>query len=271
MNTQEPVVALDTIVRLHRAHQLPPCWIIEGNIEQTEPIIRATIHTILSAPENGHQMTPDRIQTLMANGSYPNYLSISLPPDTKEVTLAMLAPLRHFMAFQSAVSGSKCVLITCIDAFNRFCVNSLLKIIEEPPRDTFVFMLSNNTSGLVQTLLSRCMKHKIYSDSSILYNDTAAQLIKWARVGDFSAIRRKVSQYTQDKSAYYTLATNVVHTFYQMIAQDKISHCAPLWLSLTTFWQQSVKRNLDPQHIVLAMLAGIADPVAFTQNLLQET
>lgn len=58
----------------------------------------------------------------------------------------------------SGFSGWKMVIIDSADEMNLNASNALLKILEEPPEQTVMILISHNQSRLLPTILSRCRK-----------------------------------------------------------------------------------------------------------------
>ncbi len=86
-------------------------------------------------------------------GSHPDlYL---LAPGEKAISVEEVRRLQQNLSFQAYEKGRKVVIIR--DSFNmsREGANALLKTVEEPPRDTFLFLLATHRSRLLPTLVSR--------------------------------------------------------------------------------------------------------------------
>ena len=64
----------------------------------------------------------------------------------------------------------KFILIDNAEYLNLHSVNALLKIIEEPPSNTFIIFIQNSSIKLIETLKSRCIEFKIFfSKSAIIW------------------------------------------------------------------------------------------------------
>jgi DNA polymerase-3 subunit delta' len=48
------------------------------------------------------------------------------------------------------------VIVDCADEMNASAANALLKELEEPPKNTVMFLVSHQPSGLLPTIRSRC-------------------------------------------------------------------------------------------------------------------
>ncbi len=56
----------------------------------------------------------------------------------------------------SAIGGRKLAIISQADKINLFAANALLKILEEPPKDTTIILIADQIDYLPATILSRC-------------------------------------------------------------------------------------------------------------------
>ena len=56
----------------------------------------------------------------------------------------------------------KIVIIDNLEYFNLNALSALLKIIEEPPQNTYFFLINNSESKLLKTIKSRCLEFKVF-------------------------------------------------------------------------------------------------------------
>ena len=68
---------------------------------------------------------------------------------------------------KSFEGGWKCVVIWMAETMNASATNKLLKIVEEPPKNTLFLFVCEKTDGLLDTLISRCQKVEVQSPTSI--------------------------------------------------------------------------------------------------------
>lgn len=66
--------------------------------------------------------------------------------------------INEFLAKTSFNDGWRVVIIDCADDMNKNAANALLKILEEPPAKTVLFLISHNIGTLLPTIQSRCAK-----------------------------------------------------------------------------------------------------------------
>lgn len=66
--------------------------------------------------------------------------------------------INDFLAKKSSLDGWRVVIVDSVDELNNNGANAILKILEEPPYKTIIFLISHNPNKLLPTILSRCIK-----------------------------------------------------------------------------------------------------------------
>ena len=69
--------------------------------------------------------------------------------------------LNSFFSLSVSDGGSRVAIIDCVDDLNINAANALLKILEEPPKETFFLLISHNPENLLETLRSRCRELRL--------------------------------------------------------------------------------------------------------------
>ncbi|MDE0970301.1 MAG: DNA polymerase III subunit delta' [Octadecabacter sp.] len=64
--------------------------------------------------------------------------------------------LMEFLHQSAADGGRRVVIIDCADEMNPSVANSILKVLEEPPKNTFFLLISHQPCRLLPTIRSRC-------------------------------------------------------------------------------------------------------------------
>ena len=91
----------------------------------------------------------------------PNFLYVRRLEDEKtgklkkELSVAQARELRARLAGSAWGSGYRVVVIDEVELLNAEAANALLKLLEEPPKDTVFFLLTNNDVQLLPTIISR--------------------------------------------------------------------------------------------------------------------
>ena len=90
--------------------------------------------------------------------SHPNFFALKALVDKKEITLEATHTLLNFLKTTPTLPTWRVVTIAKAESLNRQSTNALLKILEECPQKTFIFLLSAQPGKILPTLLSRCTK-----------------------------------------------------------------------------------------------------------------
>ena len=103
--------------------------------------------------------------SLLDNNTHPNIsiLKKELDEKTKRlknfITIDQIRKLNQFSRETSMIDNlPKFILIDSADDLNLNAANALLKILEEPNLNTYLFLLSHQPSLLLTTIKSRCLK-----------------------------------------------------------------------------------------------------------------
>ena len=104
---------------------------------------------------------------LFKNNTHPNIKIIEKEIDSKtgkiksHITIDQIRRLKTFLNSTSIIqNSSKIVIVDSADYLNISSANSMLKILEEPKENTYIFLISNQISLLLPTIRSRCLKIK---------------------------------------------------------------------------------------------------------------
>ena len=114
--------------------------------------------------------------TLILNDSHPNFMIISRLIEEKNnqlkksITIDQIRNLESFIYQTSLFNLPKIVLIDTADNLNISSSHALLKILEEPKKNTYFFLISNQLSRLFPTIKSRCVKFKFNKPSFDEFN-----------------------------------------------------------------------------------------------------
>jgi len=114
-------------------------------------------------PPDSLDIDPDHpVAHHMAALSEPRLFLLRRPWDAKserlrqEITVDEVRRMRNFFALSAADGGRRVVIVDAADEMNVNAANALLKLLEEPPADTVMLLISHQPSRLLPTILSRC-------------------------------------------------------------------------------------------------------------------
>ena len=98
---------------------------------------------------------------LIQNKSNPNFILIDVVKDKQNIDISQIRNLKKDLEKTSFNNKPKFVLIDNIEFLNINSINSLLKILEEPPINTY-FLLINSEKKILPTLRSRCLNFRLF-------------------------------------------------------------------------------------------------------------
>jgi len=123
---------------------------------------------------------------LLQNNTHPNFYSIDLLKDKKNIDVAQIREMIAYANKSTFNNMSRFILIDNIENLNKSSVNALLKIIEEPNNKIYFILISNGEKNILPTLKSRCLTFKInltfnesISISNQILNDNIFELINY--------------------------------------------------------------------------------------------
>jgi DNA polymerase-3 subunit delta' len=105
--------------------------------------------------------TDNKTFKTILNGSNPNLSIIDIDIDKRSIDINQIRELILNLNKSSFNLKPRFVLIDNIEFLNNNSINALLKVLEEPNLNIY-FILINNNKKILPTLLSRCIKFKIF-------------------------------------------------------------------------------------------------------------
>ena len=93
---------------------------------------------------------------------HPNFYLIENFADKQIIDIKQVKNMISFINKTSYEKKIKFILIDNAEYLNLSSINALLKIVEEPPSNTFIIFIHNSSIKLIETLKSRCIEFKIF-------------------------------------------------------------------------------------------------------------
>ncbi len=103
----------------------------------------------------------DRTFKLVASSGHPDLLSIERAYDAvknktqSSVAVADIRKVSPFLHMTASEGGWRVVIVDDADTMNRSAQNALLKILEEPPKQTLIILVTHRIGALIPTIRSR--------------------------------------------------------------------------------------------------------------------
>jgi DNA polymerase III subunit delta' len=162
------------LLNAYRSGRIPHAWLIGG----PQGIGKATLayrmarfvlaHRDPLAPDvqrvDNLQVDPsDPVARRIAAGAHGGLLVLQRTPNDKGVmrTVITVDETRETITFfgsTAAVEGWRVCIVDTVDELNPNAANALLKILEEPPRQSLFLLVSHTPGRVLPTILSRCRR-----------------------------------------------------------------------------------------------------------------
>ncbi len=96
------------------------------------------------------------VEKIIANSHPDLFILEKTEIGAKEISVDDVREVSKFLSLKPVLSDYKFVIIDPVDDLNINAANALLKILEEPPQNSFIFLISHNPDSLLTTIISRC-------------------------------------------------------------------------------------------------------------------
>ena len=154
------------LLNRYESNNLPNSILIHGlNGIGKRTFLNKLVKNILNIEFKDNNL--DHHLNLFKNNTHPNIKIIEKEIDSKtgkiktNITIDQIRRLKTFLNSTSIIqNSSKIVIVDSADYLNISSANSMLKILEEPKENTYIFLISNQISLLLPTIRSRCLKIK---------------------------------------------------------------------------------------------------------------
>jgi DNA polymerase-3 subunit delta' len=90
------------------------------------------------------------------SGNHPDVIIVK--PSGTFIKIDQVRSLRKTLRFAPLEGGRRVIIINDAHAMNLEASNAMLKILEEPPNDTYIIITASRTTDLLPTIVSRCQQ-----------------------------------------------------------------------------------------------------------------
>lgn len=119
----------------------------------------------LPEDDRGLFVAPDHpVFRRVASGGHADLLTVERGFDEKrekrrgEIVVEDVRGIGQFLSLTAAEGGWRAVVIDSADEMNRNAANAVLKVLEEPPAQALLLLVSHNPASLLATIRSRCQR-----------------------------------------------------------------------------------------------------------------
>ncbi|MGH8508213.1 MAG: DNA polymerase III subunit delta' [Gammaproteobacteria bacterium] len=220
--------------RLRSAQRMPHAVLIRGGYGMgISEFARVLAASLLCAVPNSEGAPCGQCKSCMlfSAGNHPEYCRITPEAKSTVIKIDQVRALPEFVGMRNLFGPFKVVVIDPADAMNRNSANSLLKVLEEPPPQSVILLVTERSRRLPATITSRCQRVDFFASSK-------AQGRDW--------LRKRVPD--EDVELLLEMADN-----------------GPL--KALELWEAGAHKN---RAAILegfqALVSGLADPVAVAQD-----
>jgi len=103
----------------------------------------------------------------LLNNEYANFKIVEKKEKNSSIQIDQIRELINFCSYEASLFSPRFILISNIEDLNSNATNSLLKLLEDPPKDTYFFLIRNSHAKIYKTILSRCHKVNIKMNKKI--------------------------------------------------------------------------------------------------------
>lgn len=104
------------------------------------------------------------------------YRKIKIENKTGNIGVAEASSIFRKLSMHSFEGGAKFMIIWLPEKMNQETANKLLKLIEEPPEGTYIFMVSESPENVITTILSRCQILRLDPiEKEVMFNELVSE------------------------------------------------------------------------------------------------
>jgi DNA polymerase-3 subunit delta' len=121
--------------------------------------LEAKVAEALSARDDLRET--DKRETRILIQPHPDVLIIPPDPPQNLIKIGQVRQVIHNAYYRQPVEAKRSIFIFTSSAFMKEAANSLLKVLEEPPPNCTLILLSENPAEMLPTIRSRAMLHRL--------------------------------------------------------------------------------------------------------------
>ncbi len=162
-----------TLLEAHRSDRLPHAWLLAGPRGVGKATLAYRFARFLLAGGGGGDLFGEGPADMalaadhpvfrrVASGGHPDLLSVERGVNEKtgklrgEIVVEEVRAVADFLHITPGDGGWRVVVIDSGDEMNRVAANAILKVLEEPPRQALLLLVSHAPGRLLPTIRSRC-------------------------------------------------------------------------------------------------------------------
>jgi|SRR5579872_3935432 len=189
---------------------------------------------------------------------------ISKETDTKtssqSIGIETIKLIQRKLYFKPIKSADKLVVIQEAQLLTPEAQNALLKVLEEPPANTFIILEADSQEALLPTILSRCQIITLEEDQKKLSEKTFTELNQFIQtLPDLSIGERlkQAEQLAKDKEKALSWIENLILVMREDLLQSYELNSAHMIRKLQTLYTLLKTTNVNPRFAIEQTLLSL--------------
>ena len=135
--------------------------LLEGDVGIGKTTLAREICRLLVCSETEKPCNECTACKKVTGGIHPDIYEVFPAGKSQTVGVKEIEPLKKYIYIKPNDAECKIVIIHSAERMNHFAQNAMLKMIEEPPEDTFFIFLCKNSQAMLPTVLSRVTVYRV--------------------------------------------------------------------------------------------------------------
>lgn len=144
----------------YQEQRLPHALILVGPqyVEKTHFAREFAQFLLCASPLNGVACGQCKSCQLCIAGTHPDWLNVQPEEPRKVLRVDTIRQVQTRLQQTAQQGGNKVCVISPAEQMNENAANALLKILEEPPANTYFLLVAHHASKILPTIISRCQR-----------------------------------------------------------------------------------------------------------------
>ena len=148
------------LVLAYQEQRLPHALILVGPqyVEKTHFAREFAQFLLCLSPLNGVACSQCKSCQLCIAGTHPDWINVEPEEPRKVLRVDTIRQVQARLQQTAQQGGNKVCVISPAEQMNENAANALLKILEEPPANTYFLLVAHHASKILPTIISRCQR-----------------------------------------------------------------------------------------------------------------
>lgn len=144
----------------YQEQRLPHALILVGPqyVEKTHFAREFAQFLLCLSPLNGIACSQCKSCQLCIAGTHPDWINVEPEEPRKVLRVDTIRQVQARLQQTAQQGGNKVCVISPAEQMNENAANALLKILEEPPANTYFLLVAHHASKILPTIISRCQR-----------------------------------------------------------------------------------------------------------------